>query len=56
VPLGRGTLDVDGVLTALASAGYDGWATVELDAWDDPLGGARASRRYLAERIEHPVG
>src|SRR4051794_32103922 len=39
VPLGEGALDVDGVMAALTTAGYDGWVTVELDAWDDPLAG-----------------
>jgi inosose dehydratase len=47
VPLGEGALDVDGVMAALTTAGYDGWVTVELDAWGDPLAGAAASRRRL---------
>src|SRR5689334_15358686 len=51
VPLGQGALDVDGVMGALTAAGYDGWITVELDAWDDPLAGAAASHR----RLEPPL-
>jgi sugar phosphate isomerase/epimerase len=34
-------------MAALTTAGYDGWVTVELDAWGDPLAGAAASRRRL---------
>jgi inosose dehydratase len=51
VPLGQGVLDVDGVMAALTAAGYDGWVTVELDAWDDPLAGAVASRRRLEPHL-----
>jgi inosose dehydratase len=51
VPLGEGALDVDGVMAALTAAGYDGWITVELDAWDDPLAGAVASRRRLEPHL-----
>lgn len=47
-PLGRGTVDIPGVLGALAEAGYDGWATVELDAFDGaPADAAVESLRYL---------
>jgi inosose dehydratase len=49
VPLGHGALDLDGVLAALAGARYDGWITVELDAWEDPGAGARASRAALMQ-------
>jgi len=51
VPLGQGALDVDGVMGALTAAGYDGWITVELDAWDDPLAGAVASHRRLEPHL-----
>jgi len=51
VPLGQGALDVDGVMGALTAAGYDGWITVELDAWDDPLAGAAASHRRLEPHL-----
>lgn len=47
-PLGRGTVDIPGVVRALREAGYDGWATVELDEYDgSPAEAAAASRRYL---------
>ena len=40
LPLGRGAVDLPGVLQALLAAGYDGWATVELDAYDGAPGDA----------------
>jgi inosose dehydratase len=47
-PLGRGVVDLPGVVGALRGAGYDRWATVELDEFDgDPADAARASREYL---------
>jgi len=41
-PLGRGTVDLPGVIAALGEAGYDGWATVELDSFDGPPAAAAA--------------
>jgi inosose dehydratase len=50
VPLGRGILDVGGVLEVLLNTGFDGWVTVETDGWEgDPGEGARASRARLEE-------
>ncbi len=47
-PLGRGSVDIPGVIRALREADYDGWATVELDEYDGAPGDAAAeSRRYL---------
>jgi inosose dehydratase len=47
-PLGRGVVDIPGVLSALRDAGYDRWATVELDEFaGDPAEAARESMRYL---------
>jgi inosose dehydratase len=46
--LGRGILDVPGLLTMLGDIGYDGWLMVEQDStWLAPAESARASRRYL---------
>jgi inosose dehydratase len=36
VELGEGSVDVRGVMSALATAAYDGWGIVELDAVTDP--------------------
>lgn len=47
VPLGTGALDLLGVMRALTDIGYDGWVTVELDAWPDPAEGARRNRLAL---------
>ena len=41
-PLGRGSVDIPGVIRALQQAGYDGWATVELDEYDGAPGAAAA--------------
>jgi len=50
-PLGQGELDVAAIVAELADAGYDGWITVELDAYDGAPGdAARASREHL-ERL-----
>ena len=52
VELGRGEVDVKGVLSALAGIGYDGWGIVELDAVTDPSLTPRAcaqrSKDFLA--------
>jgi inosose dehydratase len=48
VEVGRGLLDVRGLLTALRDIGYDGWLMVEQDSsWLPPTVSARASREYL---------
>jgi inosose dehydratase len=46
--VGRGVLDVAGLLGALREIGYDGWLMVEQDStWLAPIDSARASRAYL---------
>ena len=51
LPLGEGQLDFAAILAELEEAGYDGWITVELDAFDGvPGDAARASREHL-ERL-----
>jgi inosose dehydratase len=46
--LGRGLLDVAGLLAALGDIGYSGWLMVEQDSsWLAPAESARASREYL---------
>jgi inosose dehydratase len=46
--LGRGLLDVPGLLAALTEIDYDGWLMVEQDSsWLAPAESARTSRAYL---------
>jgi inosose dehydratase len=46
--LGRGCLDVPGLLSALRAIGYDGWLMIEQDStWLPPAESARVSREYL---------
>ncbi len=48
--LGRGRLDVPGLLEALREIGYEGWLMVEQDStWLAPAESARISRAYLRE-------
>lgn len=47
-PLGRGTVDLPGVIAVLGDAGYDGWATIELNEFaGPPAEAATESLRYL---------
>jgi inosose dehydratase len=46
--VGRGCLDVPGLLDALRDIDYDGWLMVEQDStWLAPADSARVSRAYL---------
>jgi inosose dehydratase len=46
--VGRGRLDVPGLLSALREIGYQGWLMVEQDStWLPPADSARTSRAYL---------
>lgn len=52
LPLGKGTLNFDRILAALDEAGYDGWITVELDAYSgSKQEAARMSREFLERRL-----
>ena len=56
-PLGRGGVDIPGVVRVLRDAGYDGWVTVELDEYDGPpAAAARESLRYVEPLLAAPVG
>lgn len=47
-PLGRGQVDVPGILAALGEIGYAGWVTAELDAYaGPPKEAAEIALRYL---------
>jgi inosose dehydratase len=50
-PLDMGDLDNSAVIAALKEAHYDGWITVELDAWPDPLEGAARSLKFLRNQM-----
>ncbi len=51
VPLGEGELDFDRILASLKEIGYDGWITVELDAYPgSKQEAARNSRIFLEGR------
>jgi sugar phosphate isomerase/epimerase len=46
---GRGAIDFDGTLRAIAATGYDGWLTVELYPYiDSPDEAAREAHRYMS--------
>lgn len=48
LPLGQGRLDFGRIMGALDGIGYDGWITVELDAYaGDPGEAARISKKFL---------
>ncbi len=50
--LGAGSLDLDGVLAALAAVGYAGWLMVEQDSgWPPPAESAAIGRRVLAAAL-----
>jgi inosose dehydratase len=55
VELGRGRVDLPGVMRALGEVGFTGWIVVELDAVPDgarsPKDAAELNRRYLTERL-----
>jgi inosose dehydratase len=46
-PIDRGDVPTDGIIAAMREMGFMGWVCAELDAWPDPLEGARASMNYL---------
>lgn len=46
-PLDRGDVPTDAIIAALHDTKFAGWICTELDAWDDPAAGARASMDYL---------
>ena len=55
VELGRGRVDLPGVMRVLAEVRFNGWIVVELDAVPDnarsPKEAAEINRRYLTERL-----
>lgn len=47
VPLGLGDQKFEEMIKILKDHSYDGWITIELDAYPDPRAGAEASMSYL---------
>jgi len=56
VELGRGRVDVKGCVAALKTAGYEGWAMVELDRVVDPDGTPKASAAANRQYVETQLG
>lgn len=46
-PLDRGDVATDDIVAAMRAINFKGWVCAELDAWPDPLEGARLSMNYL---------
>jgi len=59
VELGRGRVDLPGVMRALADVRFSGWVVVELDAVPDnarsPKEAAELNRRYVTERLKQTI-
>lgn len=47
LPLGNGKQNLKEIIAALQSIQYDGWLTIELDSYHNPLQGAMLSKNYL---------
>ncbi len=50
-PVSVGDCDNGAVIRALKNIGYSGWVCNELDAWPDPLEGARTSRAFVEREV-----
>ena len=48
-PLDRGDVPTDPIIAAMRETNFKGWVCTELDAWDNPAEGARASMDYLTQ-------
>ena len=46
-PLDEGDLDTGAILEQLKALKFEGWITTELDAWADPLAGAKRTRQFF---------
>jgi inosose dehydratase len=60
-PLGRGDVDIAGIVAALEGAGYQGWYVLEQDTVlagpaDDPVVDVRASLAFLRDLPDLPGG
>lgn len=52
LPLGEGKQNFREMVAILRERQYDGWITVELDSYSDPLQGAKLSKAYLRDQVE----
>jgi inosose dehydratase len=53
LPLGQGGLDFSRIMTSLTDIRYDGWITVELDAYEgSPKEAAQVSRTFLSNETD----
>jgi inosose dehydratase len=50
-PLDEGDLDVAAIVQSLGEIGYSGWIAAELDAWPDPIEGAKRSLAFLRRAV-----
>jgi inosose dehydratase len=51
LPLGEGHQKFTEMVSLLREMNYEGWITIELDSYEDPLKGAQISKAYLKERL-----
>nr|WP_017726470.1 sugar phosphate isomerase/epimerase family protein [Halalkalibacterium ligniniphilum] len=51
LPLGEGKQSFSAMMNVLNEIDFDGWITVELDAFDDPKKGAQISKDYLKNQF-----
>jgi inosose dehydratase len=56
VELGKGSIDLRGVVEELKRIGFKGWADVELDGASDPAASARRNFEYLTNELHLQVG
>ena len=56
VELGKGAVDIPGIVRELRAIGFKGWADVELDGAPDPAASAIRNRDYLTNTLHLRVG
>jgi sugar phosphate isomerase/epimerase len=52
LPVGQGLLDWDAIVSELVDAGYDGYLSIELGGYIDPVRWVRESREYLLRVLD----
>jgi inosose dehydratase len=51
LPLGEGRQNFREMYRILKETNYDGWITMELDSYEDPLQGAMLSKKYMQQEL-----